>query len=316
MRLPCTLVLLAALSLAARCTAQGTDSRKLVTQGDSLLEVNQPSRAMDKYNAAIALGATADAFAGRARGWYYLGKYTQFLTDINKALSLDSLHPQANYQRALYASRADDHAATIRYATRALGRITNPALKRQALILRGGAEAALGQGPQAIADLRLGIDNRLDDPPAMKLLARLLDESGDPAGSLDILEKLCTIRPDDIGNWSNKGFELNRLERYSEALKALDKALDIDKDEPVVLSNKAYALLQLDRDEDAFAAVNQSLKGDRANPYALRTRALLYLRKGEREKACNDLALAKAMGSTADVDILIKQHCEGLKPKR
>jgi hypothetical protein len=26
--------------------------------------------------------------------------------------------------------------------------------------------------------------------------------------------------------------------------------------------------------------------------------------------------LAKAMGSTADVDILIKQHCEGLKPKR
>ncbi|MBS1546852.1 MAG: tetratricopeptide repeat protein [Bacteroidetes bacterium] len=312
------ILLLLSLPLVAICAAaQGApDASRFIVQGDSLLEANQPSRAMQKYNKAVELGATANALAARARGWYYQGKYTQFLADVNRALALDSLHPQANFQRALYASRTDDHAASIRFTTRALKTAKKPELQRQALILRGSAEAASGRNQQAIADLKLGITDRTDDPVAMKLLARMLDEAGDMAGSLAMLEKLCTIRPDDIGNWSNKGYELNRLERYSEALNALDKALEIDKDEPVVLSNKAYALLQLDRDADAMASVNRSLKGDAANPFALRTRALLYLRKGERDKACNDLSLAKAMGASTDVDDLIKQHCAGLQPKR
>lgn len=311
-----SLLFISVFPVASWCAAQNTDPKRLISQGDSLLEANQPKGAMEKFNAAVNMGATADALAARARGWYYQAKYTQFLQDVNRSLALDSLHPQANYQRALYASRAEDHKGTVRFATRALAGKGTPAMQRQSLILRGNAEASLGQGAQAIKDLRQGIANRTDEPAAMKLLARLLDEAGDPAASLDILEKLCAIRPDDIGNWSNKGYELNRLERYSEALAALDKALQIDKDEPVVLSNKAYALLQLDRDAEAMAAVNRSLKGDAANPYALRTRALLYLRKGERDKACNDLSLAKAMGSSADVDNLIKQHCQGLQPKK
>ncbi len=304
------------LPIATWCEAQHADAKRLIAQGDSLLEVNQPRGAMEKFNAAVKLGATADALAARARCWYYQAKYTQFLADVNQSLALDSLHAQANYQRALYASRAEDHKGTVHFATRALTGNGNQAMQRQALILRGGAEAALGQGAQAIKDLRQGIGDRLDDPAAMKLLARLLDETGNPSGSLEVLEKLSVIKLDDIGIWSNIGYELNRLERYTEALAALDKALMLDKDEPVVLSNKAYALLQLDRDAEAMAAVNQSLRGDAANPYALRTRALLYLRKGEREKACNDLSLAKAMGSPAEVDNLIKQHCQGMKPKR
>ncbi|MBS1570365.1 MAG: tetratricopeptide repeat protein [Bacteroidetes bacterium] len=312
------ILLLLAAPLVAICSAAqgGPDAKRFIFQGDSLLEVNQPSRAMQKYNLAVGLGATADALAARARGWYYQGKYTQFLADVNRSLELDSLHPQANYQRALYASRTDDHAATIHFTTRALKRSKKPELQRQTLVLRGTAEAASGRSQQAISDLKLGIADRTDDPAAMKLLARLLDESGDLQGSLDILEKLCAILPDDIGNWSNKGYELNRLERYNEALATFDKALEIDKDEPVVLSNKAYALLQLDRDAEAMATVNRSLKGDASNPFALRTRALLYLRKGDRDKACNDLSLAKAMGDGANVDSLIKQHCAGLEPKR
>ena len=181
--------------------------------------------------------------------------------------------------------------------------------------LRGEAEAASGLNEQAIMDLQEGIDNRLDEAPSMKLLASLLDEVGDPAASLAILEKLCTVQPGDIGNWSNRGFELSKLERYQEAVQVLDQALAIDKDEPVVLSNKAYALMKLGRDADAFTAVNRSLKADATNPFALCTRALLYLRKGEREKACNDLTLSKALGGAPEVDAMIKQHCAGIREK-
>lgn len=302
--------------LATHVCLHAQNATMLIAQGDSLLEAARASKAMAKYNAAVAIAPSADALAGRARGWYYQGKYDKFLTDIKGALALDSLHPQANYQRALDAARTNDNTAVIHFTTQAIGPRTHAGLRRQALILRGEAEAATGQNEQAVADLRAGIDDRLDDAPAMKLLARLLDEAGDPAASLEVLEKLCAVQPADIGNWSNRGFELTKLERYEEAVDVLDKALVIDKDEPVVLSNKAYALLKLNRDEEALTVVGRSLKADATNPYALRTRALLYLRKGERAKACDDLTLAKAMGGAPEVDELIKQHCSGMPGKR
>lgn len=294
----------------------GQDARHLIAQGDSLLEAGRASKAMAKYNAAVALAPTAEALAARARGWYFQGKYDKFLLDINGSLALDSLDPQANFQRALYSLRVNDNTGAVQYATRAAGPRAKPALRRHALLLRGEAGAASGRKEQAIADLKAGMDNRLDDTSAMKLLARLLDETGDAAASLEVLEKLCDVQPADIGNWSNRGFELNKLERYDEAVKVLDQALAIDKDEPVVLSNRAYALMKLDRDAEAFSDVGRSLKADGTNPYALRTRALLYLRKGERSKACDDLTLAKAMGGAPEVDELAKQHCSGMPGKR
>jgi tetratricopeptide (TPR) repeat protein len=292
------------------------DEAALIAKGDSLLAADRPAKAMEQFNAAVALKPDADALAARARGWYVQGKYDKFLKDCAAALDIDSLHPQANYQRALHAFRTNDNDGAVRFCTRALVRGAKPALQQQVLILRGQAGAASGHKRQAITDLVEGIGDRTDEVPAMKLLARLYNETGDPASSLAVLEKLCVLQPKDIGNWSNKGFELNQLERYTDALDAFDKALELDKDEPVVLSNKAYALLKLGRDEEAMTTVNRSLRSDATNAYALRTRALLYLRKGEGEKACNDLSLSKAMGNVPEVDALLKQHCAGVPARR
>lgn len=315
MRNPALLLVLAA-CLLSRTPAHAQNATFLIGQGDSLLAGGSPAKAMEKFNAALELGHTADAYAARARGWYVQGKYDKFLADLKAALDQDSLHPQANYQRALHALRTNDHEGAVRFATRALGRPSGADLRKRTLILRGEAGAAIGATEQAIEDLTEGLAGSTEDLEAMKTLARLQDAAGSPAASLAMLEKLCELQPGEIGNWSNRGFELNQLGRYEEALQVLDRALQLDKDEPVVLSNKAYALLKLDRDAEAFSIVNRSLKGDRANPYALRTRALLYLRKGDRDRACDDLTLAKAMGGAPDVDGLVKQHCAGMPNKR
>lgn len=292
------------------------EANVLIAEGDSLLEVNSGNKAMEKFNAALDLGASADAYAARARGWFYLGKYDQFMADERKALSMDSLHVKANYQRALYAARTEDHFNTVLFSTHVVDVATDAELRKRALVLRGEAEAGLSMTDKAIADLNEGLKGNNENFPAMKTLARLYDKIGDPAASLSVLEKLCELQPDDIGNWTNRGFELSRLERYEEATQVLDHALTIDKDEPVVLSNMAYAQLMLGRDKEAFTNVNRSLRSDATNPYALRTRALLYLRKGDRDKACNDLTLSKAMGGAPEVDGLVKQHCSGMPKKR
>ena len=288
----------------------------LIAEGDTLLESNSGNKAMEKFNAALDLGATADAYAARARGWFFLGKYDKFMADERSALALDSLHAKANYQRALYATRTEDHLGTIEFSSLVLKVDTDPLLHKRALVLRGEAKAALGATDKAIEDLAEGLKDNYEDLAAMKTLARLYDKANDPAASLAVLEKLCQLEPDAIGNWTNRGYELSRLERYEDALLILDQAVAIDKDEPVVLSNKAYALLMLGRDAEAFTNVNRSLKSDGMNPYALRTRAMLYLRQGDRDKACNDLTLSKAMGGAPDVDSLVKQHCSGMPKKR
>lgn len=303
--------------LLVYCTGvQAQEAHALITEGDTLLAANNGNKAMEKFEAAVLLGATADAYAARARGWFQLGKHDKFLTDVRTALGLDSLHAQANYQRALFALLTNDNLNAVRFATHVVEGDAAPPLRKRALVLRGEAQALLGMNDKAMADLAEGLEDNTEDLAAMKTLAQLYDMADDPAASLAVLETLCTLQPEDIGNWSNRGFELGRLERYAEAVDVLDKALAIDKDEPVVLSNKAYALLKLDRDAEAFTAVNRSLKADAANPYALRTRALLHLRKGDRDKACNDLTLSKAMGGAPEVDALVKQHCGGMPAKR
>ncbi|MEO5584154.1 MAG: hypothetical protein ABIQ75_01750 [Flavobacteriales bacterium] len=309
------ILLLLVWMLAALGVVQAQNAFMLIAQGDSLLDADRAPKAMEKFDAAIALAPTADAFAGRARGWYYMNKFDKFTTDVTKALDLDSLHAKANYQQAVYAFRSGNNPQTVRFASRVENK-GNKDLWGRAMVLRGEAEAAMGQNALAIADITEGLGERIDDLPALKTLARLYDATGEPGKSLEILERLCSVEPADIGNWSNRGYELTQLERYEEAVHVLDGALAFDKDEPVVLSNKAYALLKLDRDAEAFAAVNHSLRADKANPYALRTRAMLYLRKGDKNKACNDLTLSKAMGGAPEVDSLLKQHCAGMPKKR
>ena len=90
----------------------------------------------------------------------------------------------------------------------------------------------------------------------------------------------------------------------------------LDKDEPTVLSNRANALLQLGREKEALDDVQRSLRSYPANAFALRTRGILLSRKGEKEKACSDLNLARILGGVQDIDQLIEQNCSGITPQR
>lgn len=288
----------------------------LVVEGDSLLRMDKPQKAVDKYTQAIDMEPSAGNYSARARAWYQMERMDRFLLDTEKALKLDSTHAEANYQRAMYAYRSDDFRMTDRLTTRSLDHGAKGKLRDQALILRGEARAELKRYKDAIADLKAGSGERTEDLVALKTLARMHDAVGDHASSLAVLEKLCTVEPNDIGNWTNRGFELTSLGRYEEALTIYGKALSMDKDEPTALSDRAFALMKLGRNQEALADVERSLKSYPSNAFALRTRAMLRLAKGEREKACSDLHLAHVIGGVPEVDQLIEKNCGGLQPKR
>ncbi|MBK6628770.1 MAG: tetratricopeptide repeat protein [Flavobacteriales bacterium] len=298
------------------CTAASAQSvEQLMAEGDSLVAQERYSKAIDAYSRAIAARPSADTYAARARAWYAMDRADRFLLDVDQALKADSTHPEANYQRGLYALRGEDYRTAERYSDRGIRHGAQGRLRAQLLLARGEALAELRRPEMAIADLRDGLAVIPDDLEANRTLARMLDETGDHEGALVVLERLCTLEPRNPGHWTNRGFELSRLGRWNDALAMFEQALSIDRDEPVALSNRAYALLNLGRNEEAWKDVERSLRFYPANSFALRTRALLRLRKGDLEKACADLSLARILGGVSDVDALIQEHC-GAVPNR
>ncbi|HQZ42979.1 MAG TPA: hypothetical protein PK735_08845, partial [Flavobacteriales bacterium] len=282
-----------AVSLCAMlsCAFQGNaqDAKQLIATGDSLLALDKPQRALDVYEQAVQKASTAETHIARARAYYELDRLDLFLKDVDKALRLDTGNAEAHFNRAMYAYRANDLAMADYHATKALNHATDKKLQTRTLILRGETRAELKRTIPAILDLEAGTAVDDSDLEVLRTLARLYDAAGRHEDALRILTLLCVKDSTDVGHWSNRSFELIALGRYPEALIMVEKALDIDKDEPVALSNRGYIYYTMDRIKEADHDIDRSLRFYPANPYALRTRALLRIRKGDREKACEDL---------------------------
>ena len=288
------------------CHGNAQNAHQLIAKGDSLLALDKPQRALEVYEQAVQKESTADTHVARARAYYELDRMDLFLKDVDKALRLDTGHVEAHYNRALYAYRADDLAMADYHATKALNHATDITLRTKTLILRGKP----GELKRIVLRSRTRVCTAWTTAIwSLRTLARLYDAVGKHEEALRVLTTLCAKDSTDVGHWSNRSFELIALERYPEALVMVEKALSIDKDEPVALSNRGYIYYIMDRIKEATHDIDRSLRFYPANPYALRTRALLRIRKGDREKACEDLTLAKALGEIAEVDRLVKEHC-------
>ncbi|MBK6542569.1 MAG: tetratricopeptide repeat protein [Flavobacteriales bacterium] len=304
------------LGLGSLLPLAAQDVDRLIAEGDSLVAVERYQKALDRLDQAVSLQPSAHTYTARARAWYAMDRVDRFLLDVEQALKTDSTHPEANYQRALYALRGEDYRGAERYSDRGLRNGAQGIINAQLLLVRGEANAELHREEQAITDLRAGLEKLPDDLDANRALARTLDAHGDHEGSLKVVEHLCTLEPKNVGHWTNRGYELIRLERWESSLEMFDRALELDRDEPVALSNRAYALMKLGRNDEAIRDVERSLRFYPANSFALRTRALLRLRKGELEKGCADLSLARILGGVEDVDALIQEHCGNVPNKR
>ncbi|MDX9751165.1 MAG: tetratricopeptide repeat protein [Flavobacteriales bacterium] len=300
------------LPLLGPSTGQAQDPAELTGQGDSALAAGDTRKAIGLYTKAIAADdASLAAYEGRARAYFELEQLDRFVLDVDRVLRMDTASFTGHLLKATYAFRGEDMNTAEHHAARA-ERHARTALERgEALLIKGQAKAAFNQVDAAVADLEAGLGQGADDNGATATLARLYDTQGRHADALALLEVLCEKEPRNIAHWSNRGHELNQLERYDEAVTVLGTALKLDKDEPIVLNNRALALLALGRHKEALRDADRSLRSLPGNGHTLRTRALVRVQLGDRERACRDLAAAKSVGGVADVDELIATHCIG-----
>ena len=58
----------------------------------------------------------------------------------------------------------------------------------------------------------------------------LAKKAKDPKEEVEYYSKCLELAPNDKVAWFNKGYALNELKRYEEAIECLDKAIEIDRD--------------------------------------------------------------------------------------
>ncbi len=121
-----------------------------------------------------------------------------------------------------------------------------------------------------------------------------LDELGRYEEAIAAFNAALAIKPDKHEALNNKGTALGKLGRYEEAIAAFDAALVIKPDKHDALYNKGIALGNLGRYEEAIAAFNAALVIKPDKHEALYTKGIALGKSGRYEEAiaAYDAALA------------------------
>ena len=149
------------------------------------------------------------------------------------------------------------------------------------------------------------------------LLGRIYSKKGKNRKSLKYYLK-ATKFAEHENLYTNIGYQLIVLRRYSESIKYLDKAIDLDNKNSYALNNRGLAYIKLKKYNKAKSDIDLSININPNNPYAFKHRALLFIETKNIEKVCINLDKAKNLGysefgnesNSNEVSNLINKYCK------
>jgi tetratricopeptide (TPR) repeat protein/transglutaminase-like putative cysteine protease len=245
----------------AKKTPRGAN--ELIERGAMFLNRGDLDRALTDLNEALRLQPrSALALANRGVTRFWKGDVQGASVDIDKALEIDPTEAVAYNGKGLLARHKGEHDKAIAAFTRATELRPNSDF---AVLERARSYVATKRYEQALKDLDRVIKN---------------DPANDTAHSL---------RED----------ALLGLGRYDEVLAALDAKLAANPRDPVLLNNRCWTRAMANRDlAGGLADCEAVLKAEPDLAAALDSRALIYLRRGELDRAIADFdaALKRAPG--------------------
>lgn len=245
-----------------------------------------------------------------------LGKDAKAISDINKAVQLDSLNPKMHLLKAQYFIYNKEPDSAMLYIQDAEMLELNPKLQAQAAIARGDVYRLLKDYEKSAELYEIGLKTDTANMEALENIAMVHYELGDPKQAAHYLQQLLAVNPYVMETYINVGYIYGRIGMFLESLSYSEEALKFDAHQPIALANKAYALYKMESFDDAQSTINRSLKNHPANPFALKTRALITLATdGNVAKACRDLKNAQKHGydvmyNDGEVEALLEQHCK------
>ena len=131
---------------------------------------------------------------------------------------------------------------------------------------------------------------------------------GNNQKALEYNGKALLLNPAHKYALNNKGYTLNLLKKFEEAIPLFDKAIEIDNDFAYAYNNRGLSKIKIGLPEEGLADINHSFILDENNAYAYLNLGIYHLDRAEYVEAMKLFKKAKQLDHTTHgIDDLISE---------
>jgi Flp pilus assembly protein TadD len=149
---------------------------------------------------------------------------------------------------------------------------------------------------QSAEQMHQGFDKLENEFPENKAIlfwkAFIEASTGKNEEALSNIDQLIVLQPDSAINWSLKSQVMTNLNRYPEALEAINKSLAMDGKLQGANTTKTVLLIKMGEYDQALESVNKDILLMPGNVLGYYNRACIYSLKGDKSHALSDLKKA------------------------
>lgn len=122
------------------------------------------------------------------------------------------------------------------------------------------------------------------------------------------MHKSLDLDPDNPHTHNLIGYELNKQNKFIEAMPYFDKAIAIQPEFAYAYNNRGHAKIELEKIDEGLVDINYSIQLDKENPYAYRNLGIYHLKLNQLEEAVSLLLKAKELDENTEMieELLIK----------
>ena len=279
--------------------------------GNLLQDQGRLDRAISEYRKALRLDPkSAEALNDLGTAYHAKGWFDEAIECYQKAIKLDPRHAVAYgnlgaclYKHHRYSEARRYLAAELKLRLIDLGRrfvlglqrrLSNPnrpSPRERALAARAYLDA--GNGDIAELICRDILDEETKNVPALDVLGRALERSGNPEQALECVQRAVRLRPRDPELLVLLGNVLVKLGRKDEASASYEAALKLRPRFPKALNNLANLLLERGEVDAALANYREAVRLDPDYRDGWSNIALVLVAKGVDDEA--ERALRRAL---------------------
>ncbi len=122
------------------------------------------------------------------------------------------------------------------------------------------------------------------------------------------LQKSLDLNPDNPYSLNLIGYELNKQNKFTEAIPYFNKAIIIQPEFAYAYNNRGHAKIEIEKIAEGLADINYSIQLDKENSYAYRNLGIYHLKLNQLQKAESLFLKAKEMDENTELieELLVK----------
>ena len=285
--------------------AFSNQSHYYFTRGRHLLGRDRFADAIHAFDRAHELDPSdPEPLRYKANTQFLSGMYRDAVATYDKALALDPENPSLCLDKATSLFELKEYNRAIQVYSRAIDLDPDNAY---GLFARGSARAKAGDLVRALDDFNAAISMGYQREEAFyeRGLTKALLKRFE--GAAQDFQAVVEINPQRHQAWAKLGTSLYQLKNYQQAIEAYSRAIRI-KPEAEIYSYRGFCYAAVNEMVQAIEDYSQAIRLNRRSAIAYYHRGLLRIRSGDKQKGCQDLLMARDLGSGPAVKML-KKHC-------